>query len=264
MMVPMGHSKGAVLELSERLRRSDVPARSDLEMLGEVLIDWDEAREEAARQLNELDLVPTTRLKTSDTIIDKLKRQPELHLLNIRDLAGARIVQRMTLDQQDELAEAIAALWPGCKVIDRRATPSHGYRAVHLAPKVLGRSVEIQLRTLYQDTWAQMMEAFGDSWGRDIRYGGPPENPSAPAWEGSSATRAEAVGTWIEISDALHDLADLENDLVGLRNEESLSTKQRAEVEELEARVERLFGPLRTSIRQMAEGFATRPRASLG
>lgn len=254
----MGASRREVLDLSDRLRSSDAPAGGDLEMLGEILLDWDEARAEAARRLGELGLVPTTRLKTSDTIIEKLKRQPRLHLLNIRDLAGARIVQRMTLDEQDELAVKIAAVWPGCKLIDRRANPSFGYRAVHLAPKVLGRTVEIQLRTLYQDTWAQMMEAMGDVWGREIRYGGPPENPSTVAWEGSLVTRGEVVESWIELSQALHDLADLENDLVALRREGSAPPEQLAD---LESRIEQSFGPLRLSIRQIAEGFAARARS---
>ena len=83
-------------------------------------------------------------------------------------------MRTMTLDEQDALVASILELWPDAAVIDRREIPSHGYRAVHVVPKIQGHSVEIQVRTIYQDTWAQMMERFGDIWGREVRYGGQP------------------------------------------------------------------------------------------
>jgi len=39
------------------------------------------------------------------------------------------------------------------KLDDRRAKPSHGYRAVHLITKVAAKPVEIQVRTELQDGW---------------------------------------------------------------------------------------------------------------
>lgn len=47
----------------------------------------------------------------------------------------------------------------------------HGYRAVHVIADVDGFPVEIQVRTLTQDRWAQTMERYGDAYGREIRYG---------------------------------------------------------------------------------------------
>jgi ppGpp synthetase/RelA/SpoT-type nucleotidyltranferase len=38
---------------------------------------------------------------------------------------------------------------------DRREKPSHGYRAVHVIPRVDAHSIEIQVRTPLQDIWAQ-------------------------------------------------------------------------------------------------------------
>lgn len=69
--------------------------------------------------------------------------------------------------------ERIAAAFPGCKVIDRRAKPRYGYRAVHLEVHVGGQPVEIQIRTSLQDEWAQAMEKLGDVFGRGVRYGEP-------------------------------------------------------------------------------------------
>lgn len=60
---------------------------------------------------------------------------------------------------------------------DRRAEPSHGYRAVHVLVCVDGVRIEIQIRTLAQHMWANMMERLADRLGRQIRYGGAPVVP---------------------------------------------------------------------------------------
>ncbi|MGB7053632.1 MAG: hypothetical protein WBG41_18860, partial [Acidimicrobiales bacterium] len=166
----MALSRREVIALGERLRDSETPAPADLELLAEVLADYDAALQAVFAGLASLGFQATTRLKTSGTIVEKLQRQHHLNLRSIRDLAGARIVRPMTLDEQDQIAAAIAKLWPETQIIDRREIPSHGYRAVHLVPRIGRCPVEIQLRTLYQDTWAQLMESFGDRWGRAIRY----------------------------------------------------------------------------------------------
>jgi ppGpp synthetase/RelA/SpoT-type nucleotidyltranferase len=36
--------------------------------------------------------------------------------------------------------------------------------------------VEVQIRTRLQDLWAQLVERLGDAWGRQIRYGGEPDD----------------------------------------------------------------------------------------
>lgn len=50
-----------------------------------------------------------------------------------------------------------------------------GYRAVHVIVSIGGRFVEIQIRTLGQDLWANVFERIADIFGRGIRYGEPPE-----------------------------------------------------------------------------------------
>jgi hypothetical protein len=60
------------------------------------------------------------------------------------------------------------------KVVDRRGIPVHGYRAVHLIVLPTGRPVEIQVRTLWQQEWAELFEKLADRVGRGIRYGEAP------------------------------------------------------------------------------------------
>jgi ppGpp synthetase/RelA/SpoT-type nucleotidyltranferase len=161
-------SGNQVDRLSERLRDSPTPTEEDLLLLQEYLLDGDAALQEVVTELNRLGEELTTRMKTSSTIIDKLRRESPITLRGIRDLAGARIVKPMTLDAQDALASRIREVWPDARLIDRRADPSHGYRAVHLLPRIGRWTVQIQLRTHFQDTWAQSMELWGDRWGRDV------------------------------------------------------------------------------------------------
>ncbi len=83
--------------------------------------------------------------------------------------------------EQELVLSRVFELWPDARLIDRRDEPMHGYRAVHVVPRVDGCFVEIQIRTGLQNVWAQLFEALGDSWGRQIRYGEPPNDPEAPA-----------------------------------------------------------------------------------
>lgn len=125
-------------------------------------------------------LRPTSRLKTLQTIVDKLRREPTMALGRMRDIAGLRIVEEMTRQEQAVLASEVKDVLGelgSVKVIDRLRHPSHGYRAIHLELCVDGRFVEVQVRTRRQDQWAQIVERLGDSWGRQIRYGGQPAEP---------------------------------------------------------------------------------------
>lgn len=60
------------------------------------------------------------------------------------------------------------------KVVDRRANPVNGYRAVHVVVFPEGVPIEIQIRTELQHEWAKLFERLADLVGRDIRYGEPP------------------------------------------------------------------------------------------
>jgi ppGpp synthetase/RelA/SpoT-type nucleotidyltranferase len=84
--------------------------------------------------------------KSTPSIIAKLRRQPTLQLTQIQDIAGLR-VSLTDRYSQNVLAERVQSIFTNAKVIDRRATPSYNYRALHLVVNVLDRPVEIQLRT---------------------------------------------------------------------------------------------------------------------
>jgi ppGpp synthetase/RelA/SpoT-type nucleotidyltranferase len=253
MTMPGGLSKTKIRALSERLRRSDQPDPADIELLGQVLLEFNGAMDEVASRLRDMGLSPTTRLKTSGTIIDKLKRT-RLHLGNIRDLAGARVVQRMTLDEQDEAVANVKGIWPEAQVVDRRVTPSFGYRAVHVVPQLGDCQVEIQLRTIYQDTWAQLMETFGDLWGRAIRYGGEPDHPELEGWGG--LTRAQTVTTWLRVSDPLHQLAQMENELASLRGRDSRSLEEDQRLADIQGEIDAGLGELGNLIKGLAATLA--------
>jgi len=238
--------------LGERLRDSPTPAPEDLELLSEVLIEHNAALQEVSERLSSLGYPATTRLKTSGTLIEKLRRESHLTLKSIRDVAGARIVRPMTLDEQDEVARRILELWPGARLIDRRERPSHGYRAIHIVPTIGRCPVEIQLRTLYQDTWAQIMESFGDRWGRAIRYGGEPDDPDG-AVEGVDVTRADFVRMWKETADALYTLAQVENRIARIKA--GTAVDESASAEGLQETVDSQFGLLRDLVRDIARAL---------
>jgi ppGpp synthetase/RelA/SpoT-type nucleotidyltranferase len=56
-------------------------------------------------------------------------------------------------------------------MVDRRAQPSHGYRAVHVVVSQGGWPVEVQVRTELQNRWALLVERFADRWGQQVKYG---------------------------------------------------------------------------------------------
>ena len=237
--------------LSERLRDNKVASETDLGHLEEVLLESNSALEDVAVALRQIGLEPTTRLKTSATIIDKLRRQPHLSLASIRDLAGARIVRPMTLDEQDGLADQIKGIWPDATVIDRRIDPSYGYRAVHVVPRLNRCSVEIQLRTIYQDIWAQAMEAYGDRWGREIRYGGDPLQPDDPvSTEPGSLTRRQIIDFWKGLSEPLFQLAQLENLVARARCEEP-SAENQLQIDAQEAEIDSRFRYLKDLVKDV-------------
>jgi ppGpp synthetase/RelA/SpoT-type nucleotidyltranferase len=183
---------GAIDRLGDRLRLSTEISADDLALLQHLRREFDDAlaraRDDVVRALPGVS--PTSRLKTVQTLVGKLQRESTMNLGQVQDVAGLRIVRDMTIEDQDRLASQVEALFPGAKLIDRRAKPSFGYRAVHIVAKVDGRLVEIQLRTQLQDRWAQIVERLADHWGRSIRYGGLPDDPERTVGRYS---RAEVV-----------------------------------------------------------------------
>src|SRR4030095_6727255 len=87
---------------------------------------------------------------------------------------GCRIVVADVAVQEAHVLKA-ATLFGDAKVLDRRESPSHGYRAVHLIVTIGRRVVEVQIRTTLQDLWAQLCERLAEEVGDpDVKYGGGP------------------------------------------------------------------------------------------
>lgn len=235
---PWPPTKRQIDELGDRLRRARTPAEIDPEdrmSLEEVLIEYDArgwgAHDTIADTLrgvpdeDQRDSLPmewervrlpgsrtrlavtvTSRTKTLGTILEKLRRQPHLTLGAMWDLTGVRVVVDGTREDQDRVCEHVQRLFPGAKLVDRRKKPNHGYRAVHLIVQRHGYPVEVQIRTVLQDLWAQIVEKLGDVWGREIRYGGEPSDPDREAAPGY--TRRELWRFLLYFSDVIDRLEE--------------------------------------------------------
>jgi ppGpp synthetase/RelA/SpoT-type nucleotidyltranferase len=187
--VPRSLSKSQIDKLGERLAAAPVASEEDLAQLQALRNgDYAAARDTVMAVLLSLGVLPgeelTARLKTNATIIDKLRRGTKLS--SMQDVAGARVMRRMLLTEQDQMVAAVAKRFTGPhgespKIVDRRATPSFGYRAVHVVVRSNGCPVEIQVRTFLQHLWAQIFEDMADlpAFGRGVRYGEPPASARA-------------------------------------------------------------------------------------
>lgn len=186
MLLPT--SKERIKKLGERLASGDPISPADDHALEELVACHQRALELARPRLNGLaesartgPLHITARPKTTRTIIEKLCREHGMSLARMRDLAGFRIVGIFDFDGQDRLYDEIARCFPADPRepirVDRRADPRHGYRALHAEVTFDGVSIEIQIRTVLQHVWADLMERLADRLGRQIRYGEPPTAP---------------------------------------------------------------------------------------
>lgn len=230
-----------------RLRKGLIA--SDTHLDAEAAESWRLVRQaattaylEVIQMLGAHGLQATGRTKTREVLAQKLRRMGGQQVLNVDDLAGVRIVVAGSRVQQDEVVSVVQRIF-GQEVRDTkdmRDKPSHGYRAVHVLLTRGAIRVEVQVRTMAQDAWAQTSEAMAELLGRGIRYGQPPTAPSSLSLE----KRQE----WESF--ALHILADASR---GLNMTESTI----AECETLLKRVDRAFR-LRHGFRRYIRGRAHR------
>lgn len=197
-------------KLGKRLMQPGQISESDYELLAQVDEMYGAAAAIVVGCLRDLGFQPTERgFKSTGSIVDKLHRQG-ITLRGIQDLAGARIIVNGGRPEQDQTKDSIIAAFRSSTkspfVIDRRKEPSFGYRAVHIIIYEKGLAVEVQVRTVLQDIWAQMSEKLGDMWGRDIRYGGQPVDPDTPMFpdEPDSRSRASMLELMMWLSNAIN------------------------------------------------------------
>ncbi len=167
-------TKSQINKLGEKLRKTSELDAETLLRLQEFRALYDKPMSEAQKLLREMGFEATSRLKTTNTIIEKLRRE-RTRLSEMQDIGGVRVVIAGDLTRQDGIVKRIADAFPNARVIDRRRRPTHGYRAVHVIATLDERLLEIQVRTQLQDLWAQTMERLADVAGREIRYGGAPQ-----------------------------------------------------------------------------------------
>lgn len=124
----------------------------------------------------------TQRLKRFHTIVHKLAREPTMALTKMEDIGGVRAIlptQEQVLEVCDLLDKADR--W---KIRRRRfyieggdpGPKTDGYRAVHLIVIKDGCYVEIQLRTPWQDVWAQSVEQDTRRLRADLKFGAGPDD----------------------------------------------------------------------------------------
>lgn len=116
--------------------------------------------------------VVAQRLKKFSTIAGKLLREPSMKLSRMADIGGVRAV----LPDQNasyRVASRLRKNWTITRVRDYVDNPKDdGYRAVHLINRNRGRLIEVQLRTPFQDTWANAVEADARLLSPGLKFGG--------------------------------------------------------------------------------------------
>ena len=102
------------------------------------------------------------RLKRTKSIIRKLQRKNNygMDLTRMSDIAGLRVIVN-NLSNQNKAIEIIKSVLNIDKIYDYRKSEQN-YRSVHLITKIEDKYLEIQVRTIAQQTWADESEDFGE------------------------------------------------------------------------------------------------------
>ena len=198
--VPRPLSRSALERLGRRLAAADPPQRADIEQLHVLLAAYGPVLTSAVDRVSaDVGIVPSSRVKTTTTLMEKLHRSGGHTLSSIHDLGGMRIVVTGGRAAQDQMAQRIRGVFMdgarAPRIIDRRLKPVQGYRAVHVIVYPDGYPIEVQVRTEWQHMWAEWFERLADQYGRGIRYGEPPVRGGKGA--------AEMVGSMIRMADQI-------------------------------------------------------------
>lgn len=171
----MSLSRNQIDQLGDRIRRGPL-STSDFRLLNEYRRSFRPAYEDViARLRQDLAVEATGRpAKSTVALVEKLRRET-IRLSQVQDVAGCRVIVSGPTEQA-LLVTRLKEIFPEATVVDRLSTPSHGYRAVHVIPKISGRVVEIQVRTEMQHHWAELSEKLSDVLDPAIKYGGGAED----------------------------------------------------------------------------------------
>jgi hypothetical protein len=100
----------------------------------------------------------TQRLKRTSTIGDKLAREPTMDVTQMQDIGGVR-ARLPSVEHTYALSRRL------------KKPKSSGYRALHHIVRRDGRLIEVQLRTVLQDAWANQGEDDGHATGVGLKFG---------------------------------------------------------------------------------------------
>lgn len=110
------------------------------------------------------------RLKRQPRIITKLARYPAMELTRMQDIAGCRaivddvgVVARVQGRIERQASRIV-------RVFDYNSDPKpSGYRALHIVVERDGALIEIQLRTPWQQSWADLVENLDSVYGMTLK-----------------------------------------------------------------------------------------------
>jgi ppGpp synthetase/RelA/SpoT-type nucleotidyltranferase len=176
--MPSDDLSGSQLEkLGDRLRAGPLTL-ADLLQLRRFLETLEPFAEGTFAKIRDLDAeaaglrsaqITRRNVKTIRSILAKLRRQSTT-LRQIQDLVGCRLVVHDIVDQNEWLT-ALSSIFTVAQIVDRRPSPQHGYRAVHFIVRDGALRFEVQLRTVLQDRWANIVEKLDDRLGTQLKYG---------------------------------------------------------------------------------------------
>lgn len=165
-------SKTQVDKLGERLKNNEDIVPDDMRMLDAYRRTFTPAYEGVVQKLVHMGLSPSGRqAKSTTAIVDKLRRE-SIRLTQIQDIAGCRVIVE-GIAAQEKVVELIQFVFDLSEqaIKDRREMPSHGYRAIHVMAHIADKVIEIQVRTIFQDLWAQLSERTADKFDISVKYG---------------------------------------------------------------------------------------------
>lgn len=164
-------TKTQVDRLGDRLRKGEL-TESDLQLLDSFRRSFTDAYENVIQGIRDkLGLEPTGRpAKSTTSVIEKLRRE-SIRLTQIYDIAGCRLIVG-DVAEQDHISKSLMQLFENSELVDRRESPSYGYRSVHIVVTLADKQIEIQIRTRLQHLWAELSEKFSDVIDPAIKYGG--------------------------------------------------------------------------------------------
>ena len=113
----------------------------------------------------------TQRLKRTETIGDKLSREPTMKVTQMQDVGGVRACVP-SLRHLHAVSRRLKKSWTIHRTRDYIANPKpSGYRALHHIVRRDGYLIEVQLRTTFQDAWANQVEDDGHAAGVGFKFG---------------------------------------------------------------------------------------------